>query len=65
MFKKNKPLFNTVSTNPKEGLKLKWNTNDAYTVENLTYIETKTIEDILHLYNQGIRNKSIGCHKMN
>lgn len=46
-------------------MRLKWNTHDVYTVENLTTVEVHSIEDIMYLYNHGIKNKFLGSHKMN
>jgi len=37
MFKRQ--IFNQIGTNPKEGLKLKWNPHDVFTVDNLTTVE--------------------------
>lgn len=65
MFSKQRLVFNSLSGNPKEGLKLKWNPNDVYVVENLTNVEINTYDDILYLYHYGINNKAIGSHKMN
>jgi hypothetical protein len=65
MFNKQQLVFNSLSGNPKEGLKLKWNRHDVFTVENLTNVEISNFEDILYLYHHGIRNKAMGSHKMN
>jgi len=37
-----------------EGLKLKWNQYDIYTVENLMNVECEDVDEILHLYHYGI-----------
>ncbi len=63
MFKRQ--IFNQVGANPKEGLKLKWNPHDVFTVDNLTTVEIATYKDIMLLYHHGIKNKAIGSHKMN
>jgi hypothetical protein len=47
------------------GLKLKWNNEELYTVENLFTYECKTYEHIMQLFHEGIKNKAIGSHKMN
>ena len=47
------------------GLKLKWNKNDIFTVENLYTFECKTVDDVLALYHFGIKNKVIASHNMN
>ena len=65
MFKNKGLVFNHLSGNPKEGLKLKWTPNDVYNVENLTNVEVTCFDDILYLYHHGIKNKGTGSHKMN
>ena len=47
------------------GLKLKWNKNDVFSVENLYTFECKSIDDVLALYHFGIKNKVIASHNMN
>jgi hypothetical protein len=67
MFKnrKSKMAFNQLRSNPSEGLRLKWNKFDVFTVENLINVEVDSLEEILHLFHFGIRNKALGAHKMN
>lgn len=62
--KKSKMVFN-LKSNPQEGLRLKWNQFDVYTVENLINVEVETLEEVLHLFHFGIRNKALGSHRMN
>jgi hypothetical protein len=47
------------------GLKLKWNKNDIFTVENLYTFECKSVDDVIALYHFGIKNKVIASHNMN
>lgn len=47
------------------GLKLKWNKNDIFTVENLYTFECKSVEDVMALYHFGIKNKVVASHNMN
>ena len=61
--KQGKLLFNV--NRGEEGLKLKWNQYDIYTVENLMNVECEDFNEILHLYHYGIQNKTMGSHKMN
>ena len=61
--KQGKLLFNVYRG--EEGLKLKWNQYDIYTVENLMNVECEDVNEILHLYHYGIQNKTMGSHKMN
>jgi hypothetical protein len=49
----------------KEGLKLKWNTHDVYTVEGLTSVDVDSFDDVLKTYQHGIKNKAIGSHRLN
>jgi hypothetical protein len=56
--------FNSAQNDP-TGLKLKWNNNDHYIVENLFTFECQSYEHIMQLFHEGIKNKAIGSHKMN
>jgi hypothetical protein len=56
--------FNSAQNDP-TGLKLKWNNNDHYIVENLFTFECQSFEHIMQLFHEGIKNKAIGSHKMN
>lgn len=47
------------------GLKLKWNKNDLFTVENLYTFECRSVEDVMALYHFGIKNKVVASHNMN
>ena len=47
------------------GLKLKWNKNDVFSVENLYTFECKSIDDVMALYHFGIKNKVVASHNMN
>ena len=60
-----KGKFFAISGNHKEGLKLKWNTHDVYTVENLTHVTVEKFQELLLCYNHGIKNKASGSHKLN
>lgn len=48
-----------------EGLKLKWNQYDVYTVENAMSVEVESVDEILHLFHYGLNNKTMGSHRMN
>lgn len=56
-------LKRLVSDGP--GLKLKWNKQDHFTVENLYTFECRSPDDVLALYHFGIRNKVVASHNMN
>lgn len=58
-----KMIFNSKRVD--EGLKLKWNQYDVYTVENLMNVQCETVEEILHLFHYGLSNKTLGSHNMN
>ena len=47
------------------GLKLKWNQNDVYTVENLLNVGCESVDEVLHLFHYGLINKALGSHKLN
>ena len=61
--KQGKMVFNVMRGD--EGLKLKWNQYDVYTVENLLNVECESVDEILHLFHYGIQNKTMGSHRMN
>ena len=50
--KQGKMVFNVMRGD--EGLKLKWNQYDVYTVENLLNVECESVDEILHLFHYGI-----------
>ena len=54
MFKRRKDNGVLRIVNPDEGLKLKWNKHDVYTVENLLTVECENAEEILHIFHYGI-----------
>lgn len=62
--KKNLMTFGSNQGGP-AGLKLKWNTYDVYTVENLFTYECTAYEQAMDLFHFGLKNKIIGSHKMN
>jgi len=47
------------------GLKLKWDKQDYFKVENLFTFDCKTYEDVMQLFHYGIRNKVVASHNMN
>ena len=53
MFRKKKE-GNLTLLNAEEGLKLKWNKHDIYTVDNLMQVECETAEEMLHIFHYGI-----------
>mmetsp|Transcript_23001 Transcript_23001/g.30590 ORF Transcript_23001/g.30590 Transcript_23001/m.30590 type:complete len:202 (+) Transcript_23001:871-1476(+) len=61
--KQGKMVFNMLRG--EDGLKLKWNQYDVYTVENLLNVECESVDEILHLFHYGLQNKTIGSHRMN
>ena len=65
MFKPNKKGKMVFNMRGEEGLKLKWNQYDVYTVENLLNVECESVDEILHLFHYGLQNKNIGSHRMN
>ena len=44
---------------------MRWNKLDIFTVENLYTFECKTPEEVLALFNYGIKNKVVASHKLN
>lgn len=49
--KRGKMVFNMRG---EDGLKLKWNQYDVYTVENLLNVECESVDEILHLFHYGL-----------
>ena len=47
------------------GLKLKWNKQDHFSVENLFTFECKSVDEVMQLFHYGIRNKVVSSHNMN
>jgi len=47
------------------GLKLKWNKDDNFSVENLYTFECRSVDDVMALYHFGIKNKVVASHNMN
>jgi Kinesin motor domain len=62
--KKNQVNFGGPQGDP-QGLKLKWNHYDVYTVENLFTYEVSSVDQVMDLFHLGLKNKIIGTHKMN
>jgi len=60
-----KKAFGTSAQADPQGLKLKWNPYDVYTVENLFTYECNEYQQIIDLFHLGLKNKIIGTHKMN
>lgn len=65
MFKPQKKGKIALNMRGGDGLKLKWNQYDVYTVENLLNVECESVDEILHLFHYGLQNKTIGSHRMN
>lgn len=63
--KNRKMIFNIKVGTGHEGLRLKMNKFDVFTVENLISVEVESLEEVLHLFHFGIKNKAMGAHKMN
>jgi hypothetical protein len=47
------------------GLKLRWNKDDHFSVENLYTFECKTPEDVMQLFYFGIKSRVVASHNMN
>lgn len=47
------------------GLKLRWNKYDQFTVENLESLPCRTAQEALSIYMRGARNKNMAKHRMN
>ena len=47
------------------GLRIRWDKKNQFMVENLFVFECKTVDEILELFNFGIKNKVVASHNMN
>ncbi|KAM3129999.1 hypothetical protein pb186bvf_017895 [Paramecium bursaria] len=62
----NEKIFDLLSHNRQgNGLKLRWNVRDQFTVENLFIYECKTADEVMILFKQGVRNRITASHKLN
>ena len=48
-----------------QGLRIRWNKNEQFTVENLYVFKCDSPEHALTLYNKGIKNKIVASHNLN
>ena len=48
-----------------QGLKLRWNAREQFTVENLFIFECRSPEEVMKLFHQGIKNRVTASHKLN
>lgn len=48
-----------------QGLRIRWNKNEQFTVENLYVFKCDSPEHALTLYNKGVKNKIIASHNLN
>ena len=48
-----------------QGLRIRWNKNDQFTVENLYVFKCDSPEHALLLYNKGVKNKIVASHNLN
>lgn len=49
----------------KEGLRIRWNKNDQFSVENLYVFKCNDAEHCMQYYNKGIKNKIVASHNLN
>jgi hypothetical protein len=47
------------------GLRIRWNKEEQFKVENLFVFECKSPEESINLYNYGVRNKVMASHNLN
>jgi Kinesin motor domain len=48
-----------------QGLRIRWNKNEQFTVENLYVFKCDSPEHALTLYNKGVKNKIVASHNLN
>ena len=47
------------------GLRIRWNKKEQFAVENLYVFECNSVEEIMHLFHTGIKNKIVASHNLN
>ena len=47
------------------GLRMRWNKNEQFIVENLFIFECFSVDDAIKLFNLGIKNRIVAAHNMN
>ncbi len=57
--------FGSIADKKSKGLKIRWNKESQFTVENLFICNCQSPQDAIDLYNEGIQNKIVASHKMN
>ena len=48
-----------------QGLRIRWNKNEQFVVENLFVFKCDSADHALQLYNKGIKNKIVASHNLN
>lgn len=48
-----------------QGLRIRWTKKDQFQVENLFVFECQTAQDVIQLFNEGIKNKVVASHNLN
>ena len=48
-----------------EGLRMRWNKNEQFVVENLYVFKCNDADHCLQYYNKGIKNKVVASHNLN
>ena len=48
-----------------EGLRLRWRVNGSYSVDSLYNFECPSEEEVMGLFQHGLRNRVVGSHKLN
>jgi len=57
-------IYDLLNNQNKE-LRIRWNKQEQFSVENLYSIECKTAKEAIEVYNNGIKNRVMATHKLN
>jgi kinesin family protein 4/21/27 len=57
-------IYDLLNNQNKE-LRIRWNKQEQFSVENLYSIECKTVKEAIDAYNSGIKNRVMAKHKLN
>ena len=49
----------------RDSLPVRWSSNRGFYVENIFMMECETLEDMMAVLEEGLRNRQVGAHSMN
>ncbi|GFS13444.1 kinesin-like protein [Elysia marginata] len=61
----NEQVIDLLNPNQRRYLSVRWNKNKGFYVENLFTVECETIDDLMAVLEEGLRNRQTGSHGLN